>query len=152
MIFLLRCSMINDIISSNYKTHKKGDFMETEDYLKKQLLEIKRLEMEIKEDRKILQMSDEELTFPIETDEKSHHELCENHRKWINSLIETTTKNLEEEIAKLRTMCSFDTKPLIEFIKDTLTMIEKEEYQIKKQNGNYYILSSSNKKPIILKE
>lgn len=27
--------MINDIISSNYKTHKKGDFMETEDYLKK---------------------------------------------------------------------------------------------------------------------
>lgn len=144
--------MINDIISSNYKTHKKGDFMETEDYLKKQLLEIKRLEMEIKEDRKILQMSDEELTFSIEIAEKSHHELCENHRKWINSLIETTTKNLEEEIAKLRTMCSFDTKPLIEFIKDTLAIIEKEEYQIKKQEGNYYIVSSSNKKPIILKE
>ena len=67
--------MINDIISSNYKTHKKGDFMETEDYLKKQLLEIKRLEMEIKEDRKILQMSDEELTFSIEIAEKSHHYL-----------------------------------------------------------------------------
>ena len=31
-------------------------------------------------------------------------------------------------------------------------MIEKEEYQIKKQEGNYYILSSSNKKTIILKE
>ncbi len=144
--------MINDIISPNYKTHKKGDFMETEDYLKKQLLEIKRLEMEIKEDRKILQMSDEELTFPIEIAEKSHHEQCENHRKWVKSLIEKQMKNLEDEIGKLRTMCSFDTKQLIEFIKDILTMIEKEEYQIKKQNGNYYILSSSNKKPIILKE
>lgn len=40
-------------------------------------------------------------------------------------------KNLEGKIDKLRTMCSFDTEPLVEFIKDILTMIEKEEYQIK---------------------
>lgn len=126
--------------------------METEDYLKKQLLEIKDLKTRIKENRERLQVSDEEITFLAADDERSHHERCEEYRNWINELTESMIKNLEGKIDKLRTMCSFDTEQLVEFIKDTLTMIEKEEYQIKKQEGNYYILSSSNKKPIILKE
>lgn len=126
--------------------------METEDYLKKQLLEIKDLKTRIKENRERLQVSDEEITFLAADDERSHHERCEEYRNWINELTESMIKNLEGKIDKLRTMCSFDTEPLVEFIKDILTMIEKEEYQIKKQEGNYYIVSSSNKKPIILKE
>lgn len=126
--------------------------METEDYLKKQLLEIKDLKTRIKENRERLQVSDEEITFLAADDERSHHERCEEYRNWINELTESMIKNLEGKIDKLRTMCSFDTEPLVEFIKDTLAMIEKEEYQIKKQEGNYYIVSSSNKKPIILKE
>ena len=126
--------------------------METEDYLKKQLLEIKDLKTRIKENRERLQVSDEEITFLAADDERSHHELCEEYRNWINELTESMIKNLEGKIDKLRTMCSFDTEPLVEFIKDILTMIEKEEYQIKKQEGNYYILSSSNKHPIILKD
>lgn len=126
--------------------------METEDYLKKQLLEIKDLKTRIKENRERLQVSDEEITFLAADDERSHHERCEEYRNWINELTESMIKNLEGKIDKLRTMCSFDTEPLVEFIKDTLTMIEKEEYQIKKQEGNYYILSSSNKYPIILKD
>lgn len=126
--------------------------METEDYLKKQLLEIKDLKTRIKENRERLQVSDEEITFLAADDERSHHERCEEYRNWINELTESMIKNLEGKIDKLRTMCSFDTEPLVEFIKDILTMIEKEEYQIKKQEGNYYILSSSNKYPIILKE
>lgn len=126
--------------------------METEDYLKKQLLEIKDLKTRIKENRERLQVSDEEITFLAADDERSHHERCEEYRNWINELTESMIKNLEGKIDKLRTMCSFDTEPLVEFIKDTLTMIEKEEYQIKKQEGNYYILSSSNKHPIILKD
>lgn len=126
--------------------------METEDYLKKQLLEIKDLKTRIKENRERLQVSDEEITFLAADDERSHHERCEEYRNWINELTESMIKNLEGKIDKLRTMCSFDTEPLVEFIKDILTMIEKEEYQIKKQEGNYYILSSSNKYPIILKD
>ena len=126
--------------------------METEDYLKKQLLEIKDLKTRIKENRERLQVSDEEITFLAADDERSHHERCEEYRNWINELTESMIKNLEGKIDKLRTMCSFDTEPLVEFIKDILTMIEKEEYQIKKQEGNYYILSSSNKHPIILKD
>ena len=126
--------------------------MEAEDYLKKQLLEIKDLKTRIKENRERLQVSDEEITFLAADDERSHHERCEEYRNWINELMESMIKNLEGKIDKLRTMCSFDTEQLVEFIKDTLTMIEKEEYQIKKQEGNYYIVSSSNKKPIILKE
>lgn len=126
--------------------------METEDYLKKQLLEIKDLKTRIKENRERLQVSDEEITFLAADDERSHHEQCEEYRNWINELTESMIKNLEGKIDKLRTMCSFDTEQLVEFIKDTLTMIEKEEYQIKKQEGNYYILSSSNKHPIILKD
>lgn len=126
--------------------------METEDYLKKQLLEIKDLKTRIKENRERLQVSDEEITFLAADDERSHHERCEEYRNWINELTESMIKNLEGKIDKLRTMCSFDTEQLVEFIKDTLTMIEKEEYQIKKQEGNYYILSSSNKHPIILKD
>lgn len=126
--------------------------METEDYLKKQLLEIKDLKTRIKENRERLQVSDEEITFLATDDERSHHERCEEYRNWINELTESMIKNLEGKIDKLRTMCSFDTEPLVEFIKDILTMIEKEEYQIKKQEGNYYILSSSNKYPIILKD
>ena len=126
--------------------------METEDYLKKQLLEIKDLKTRIKENRERLQVSDEEITFLAADDERSHHERCEEYRNWINELMESMIKNLEGKIDKLRTMCSFDTEQLVEFIKDTLTMIEKEEYQIKKQEGNYYILSSSNKHPIILKD
>lgn len=126
--------------------------METEDYLKKQLIEIKDLKTRIKENRERLQVSDEEITFLAADDERSHHERCEEYRNWINELTESMIKNLEGKIDKLRTMCSFDTEPLVEFIKDILTMIEKEEYQIKKQEGNYYIVSSSNKKPIILKE
>ncbi len=126
--------------------------METEDYLKKQLLEIKDLKTRIKETRERLQVSDEEITFLAADDERSHHERCEEYRNWINELTESMIKNLEGKIDKLRTMCSFDTEPLVEFIKDILTMIEKEEYQIKKQEGNYYILSSSNKHPIILKD
>lgn len=126
--------------------------METEDYLKKQLLEIKNLKTRIKENRERLQVSDEEITFLAADDERSHHERCEEYRNWINELTESMIKNLEGKIDKLRTMCSFDTEPLVEFIKDTLAMIEKEEYQIKKQEGNYYIVLSSNKKPIILKE
>lgn len=126
--------------------------METEDYLKKQLLEIKDLKTRIKENRERLQVSDEEITFLAAYDERSHHERCEEYRNWINELTESMIKNLEGKIDKLRTMCSFDTEPLVEFIKDILTMIEKEEYQIKKQEGNYYILSSSNKHPIILKD
>ena len=126
--------------------------METEDYLKKQLLEIKDLKTRIKENRERLQVSDEEITFLEADDERSHHERCEEYRNWINELTESMIKNLEGKIDKLRTMCSFDTEPLVEFIKDILTMIEKEEYQIKKQEGNYYILSSSNKHPIILKD
>lgn len=126
--------------------------METEDYLKKQLIEIKDLKTRIKENRERLQVSDEEITFLAADDERSHHERCEEYRNWINELTESMIKNLEGKIDKLRTMCSFDTEPLVEFIKDTLTMIEKEEYQIKKQEGNYYILSSSNKHPIILKD
>lgn len=126
--------------------------METEDYLKKQLLEIKDLKTRIKENRERLQVSDEEITFLAADDERSHHERCKEYRNWINELTESMIKNLEGKIDKLRTMCSFDTEPLVEFIKDILTMIEKEEYQIKKQEGNYYILSSSNKHPIILKD
>lgn len=126
--------------------------METEDYLKKQLLEIKDLKTRIKENRERLQVSDEEITFLAADDERSHHERCEEYRNWINELTESMIKNLEGKIDKLRTMCSFDTEPLVEFIKDILTMIEKEEYQIKKQEGNYYILSSLNKHPIILKD
>ena len=126
--------------------------METEDYLKKQLLEIKDLKTRIKENRERLQVSDEEITFLAADDERSHHERCEEYRNWINELTESMIKNLEGKIDKLRTMCSFDTEQLVEFIKDTLTMIEKEEYQIKKQEGNYCILSSSNKHPIILKD
>lgn len=126
--------------------------METEDYLKKQLIEIKDLKTRIKENRERLQVSDEEITFLAADDERSHHERCEEYRNWINELTESMIKNLEGKIDKLRTMCSFDTEPLVEFIKDILTMIEKEEYQIKKQEGNYYILSSSNKHPIILKD
>lgn len=126
--------------------------METEDYLKKQLLEIKDLKTRIKENRERLQVSDEEITFLAADDERSHHERCEEYRNWINELTESMIKNLEGKIDKLRTRCSFDTEPLVEFIKDILTMIEKEEYQIKKQEGNYYILSSSNKYPIILKD
>ena len=126
--------------------------METEDYLKKQLLEIKDLKTRIKENRERLQVSDEEITFLAADDERSHHERCEEYRNWLNELTESMIKNLEGKIDKLRTMCSFDTEPLVEFIKDILTMIEKEEYQIKKQEGNYYILSSSNKHPIILKD
>ena len=126
--------------------------METEDYLKKQLLEIKDLKTRIKENRERLQVSDEEITFLAADDERSHHERCEEYRNWINELTESMIKNLEGKIDKLRTMCSFDTELLVEFIKDILTMIEKEEYQIKKQEGNYYILSSSNKYPIILKD
>lgn len=126
--------------------------METEDYLKKQLIEIKDLKTRIKENRERLQVSDEEITFLAADDERSHHERCEEYRNWINELMESMIKNLEGKIDKLRTMCSFDTEPLVEFIKDILTMIEKEEYQIKKQEGNYYILSSSNKYPIILKD
>lgn len=126
--------------------------METEDYLKKQLLEIKDLKTRIKENRERLQVSDEEITFLEADDERSHHERCEEYRNWINELTESMIKNLEGKIDKLRTMCSFDTEQLVEFIKDILTMIEKEEYQIKKQEGNYYILSSLNKHPIILKD
>ena len=126
--------------------------METEDYLKKQLLEIKDLKTRIKENRERLQVSDGEITFLAADDERSHHERCEEYRNWINELTESMIKNLEGKIDRLRTMCSFDTEQLVEFIKDTLTMIEKEEYQIKKQEGNYYILSSSNKHPIILKD
>lgn len=126
--------------------------METEDYLKKQLIEIKDLKTRIKENRERLQVSDEEITFLAADDERSHHERCEEYRNWINELTESMIKNLEGKIDKLRTMCSFDTEQLVEFIKDILTMIEKEEYQIKKQEGNYYILSSSNKYPIILKD
>lgn len=126
--------------------------METEDYLKKQLIEIKDLKTRIKENRERLQVSDEEITFLAADDERSHHERCEEYRNWINELTESMIKNLEGKIDKLRTMCSFDTEQLVEFIKDILTMIEKEEYQIKKQEGNYYILSSSNKHPIILKD
>ena len=126
--------------------------METEDYLKKQLLEIKDLKTRIKENRERLQVSDEEITFLEADDERSDHERCEEYRNWINELTESMIKNLEGKIDKLRTMCSFDTEQLVEFIKDILTMIEKEEYQIKKQEGNYYILSSLNKHPIILKD
>lgn len=126
--------------------------METEDYLKKQLLEIKDLKTRIKQNRERLQVSDEEITFLEADDERSHHERCEEYRNWINELTESMIKNLEGKIDKLRTMCSFDTEQLVEFIKDILTMIEKEEYQIKKQEGNYYILSSLNKHPIILKD
>ena len=109
--------------------------METEDYLKKQLLEIKDLKTRIKENRERLQVSDEEITFLAADDERSHHERCEEYRNWINELTESMIKNLEGKIDKLRTMCSFDTEPLVEFIKDILTMIEKEEYQIKKTRG-----------------
>lgn len=47
--------------------------METEDYLKKQLLEIKDLKTRIKENRERLQVSDEEITFLAADDERSHH-------------------------------------------------------------------------------
>lgn len=116
--------------------------MDTEDYLKQQLLKIKNLELRIKEERKKLQFSDEETSISAK---------IEDYRNWLNDLLQIAVKNLEEEIVKLRTMCTFNTEVLAEFIKDTLTIIEKEEYEIKKKDDNCYISSSSIKSPIILK-
>ena len=66
-------------------------------------------------------------------------------------LIETLRTALMSEIDKLTTACTFETTPLLKFIKYVVEVVEKEMYQITKKDNKFYISSKSGKKdPIVL--
>lgn len=58
---------------------------------------------------------------------------------------------LMSEVEKLTNACTFETAPLLKFIKYVVEVVEKEKYQIIKKDNKFYISSKSGKKdPIVL--
>lgn len=58
---------------------------------------------------------------------------------------------LMSEMERLTNACTFETTPLLKFIKNVVEAVEKEKYQITKKDNKFYISSKSGKKdPIVL--
>ncbi len=57
---------------------------------------------------------------------------------------------LMSEVEKLTNACTFETTPLLKFIKYVVEVVEKEKYQIIKTDNKFYISSKSGKKADIV--
>ena len=57
---------------------------------------------------------------------------------------------LMSEVEKLTNACTFETTPLLKFIKYVVEVVEKEKYQITKKDNKFYISSKSGKKDAIV--
>ena len=66
-------------------------------------------------------------------------------------LTKSLRTELMSEVEKLTNACTFETAPLLKFIKYVVKVVEKEKYQIIKKDNKFYISSKSGKKdPIVL--
>lgn len=57
---------------------------------------------------------------------------------------------LMSEMERLTNACTFETTPLLKFIKNVVEVVEKEPYQIIKKDNKFYISSKSEKKDTII--